>query len=318
MKNSAKNKISLSNLLLTIFVIFFLICMISQPARFISKSLEGVSAWAFNVLPSVLPFMFFTRVLSALDFMPTLTRPLSPISKKLFKTPSISIYAFTMAILSGYPVGSKMIADLYLQRKITKQDAFKMSSFCSTSGPMFIVGAVGIGMFKNATIGYILFISHIFGAILNGIAFRNLKIKEERGQAPESQEQAKSTLDLSEIVLNSTLSILSVGCIITIFFIVIECFSPLLSLLPQNIAYFFEGLIEITKGCLDLATTNNTTLAVILSSFVISFGGISTLLQSITMLSKLKMPTKLFAFQKFSHACFSCLTTIFLLFIFKI
>jgi len=69
-------------------------------------------------------------VLSSLDVMQTLTRPFSPASKFLFKTPPISIYAFFMAIMSGYPVGSKMVADLYLQGKITKEEAFKMSSFC--------------------------------------------------------------------------------------------------------------------------------------------------------------------------------------------
>ena len=108
-------------------VLYFLICMITNPSLYISKSLDGLSAWAFNVLPS----------------------------------------------------GAKMVADLYLQGKITKNDAFKMTSFCSTSGPMFIVGAVGAGMFKSAKIGYILFLSHAIGAILNGLIYRNLKIKEQ-------------------------------------------------------------------------------------------------------------------------------------------
>ena len=297
----------------SILVLFFILNMLTNPARFISKSLDGISAWAFNVLPSVLPFMFFTKVLSALDTLPKLTRPFSGLSQKLFKTPPISIYAFIMAILSGYPVGSKMVADLYLQGKITKQDAFKMTSFCSTSGPMFIVGAVGVGMFKSAKIGYILFLSHVLGAILNAILYRNLKLKFDESQ--EKTESQTKAFDLSEIVLNSTISILSVGCIITIFFIVIECFSPILSLLPQNLAFFFEGIIEITKGCIDLATLSNQFLAVSLVSFVISFGGISTLLQSLTMIAKLKMPVKTFALQKLTHACFSAVITVFILLI---
>lgn len=289
--------------------------MILQPAKFISQSLNGISAWAFNVLPSVLPFIFFTKVLSALDFMPKLTRPFSKLSQKVFKTPPISIYAFTMAILSGYPVGSKMVADLYMQGKISKEDAFKMSSFCSTSGPMFIIGAVGIGMFNSSKIGYILFLSHAIGAVLNGILYRNFKLKDkdQTNTIPHYNNTTKTQFNLSEIVLNSTLSILSVGCIITIFFIVIECFSPILSLLPNNIAYFFEGLIEITKGCIDLSTLSNKFLAVALCSFTISFGGISTILQSITMLSNLQIPVKFFTLQKFTHACLSLIVTVILL-----
>lgn len=326
-KIASKNGQTFTQLFFTILVAFFLVCMIASPAKFISKSLEGINAWATAVLPSVLPFMFFTRVLSSLNQMERLTRPFWKLSKALFKTPPISIYAFTMAILSGYPVGSKMVADLFLQGKITREDAFKMSSFCSTSGPMFIVGAVGIGMFHNAQIGYILFLSHVFGAIFNGIAWRKFRLKEESHsvilshehsesvEKSTDQSKTKSNTDLSDIVLNSTLSILSVGCIITIFFIVIECFSPILSFLPAPIAYFVEGVIEITKGCLSLATLDNLFLATALCSFVISFGGISTVLQSVTMLKDVKMPIKLFVCQKLTHAIFATLITLVLLII---
>ena len=344
-KLSLKNGQAFSQLFFTCLVAFFLVCMIANPAKFIGKSLQGLTAWATAVLPSVLPFMFFTRVLSSLNQMEKLTKPFSPISKVLFKTPPISIYAFTMAILSGYPVGSKMVADLYLQGKISREDAFKMSSFCSTSGPMFIVGAVGIGMFHNAQIGYILFLSHVLGAILNGIAWRKFRMKEEKYKNEEyrslrhlerserspsgenicnktpvnspnnNQENKNQATGLSDIVLNSTLSILSVGCIITIFFIVIECFSPILSLLPTPLAFFCEGVIEITKGCITLATLDNTFLSTALCSFVISFGGISTVLQSITMLKDVKMPVKLFICQKLTHATYSILVTFVLLII---
>lgn len=293
------------------FVLYFLICMITNPSLYISKSLDGLSAWAFNVLPSVLPFMFFTKVLSVLDIMPKLTRPFAPISQKLFNTPPISFYTFVMAILSGYPVGAKMVADLYLQGKITKNDAFKMTSFCSTSGPMFIVGAVGAGMFKSIKIGYILFLSHAIGAILNGLIYRNLKIKNEKQQA---FDKPKQSFNIAEIITNSTLSILCVGCVIVVFFIIIETLSPILSLLSQNLAYFCEGLIEITKGCLDLSTLG-TILSIILTSFVIGFGGISTLLQSLTMISKLKMPVWLFTLQKFTHAILSAILTCVLVFL---
>lgn len=324
--------VKFSNIAITALILFILACMIISPAKFIGKSLEGISAWAFNVLPSVLPFMFFTRVLSSLGTLDKLTRPLAPISSALFKTPPISIYTFVMAILSGYPVGSKMVADLYMQGKISKQDAFKMTAFCSTSGPMFIVGAVGVGMFHNSKLGYILFISHVLGAILNGILYRNLKGKQtqnsvdlstntlQENTSPIAQKDSntagKQPVNISDIVLNSTMSILSVGCIITIFFIVIECFSPIFSLLQQNLAFFFEGCIEITKGCIDIATLSNPLIAATLCSFVISFGGISTILQSITMLNAVKMPVKLFALQKFTHAVFSTAITLVVMLIF--
>ena len=304
-----KNKPAKSNgqvlwkTLSTIFVFYLLFCMIISPAKYISKSLDGISAWALNVLPSVLPFMFFTRLLSSLDTMSNFTKPFSKLSTKLFHTPPVSICTFFMAILSGYPVGTKLVADMFLQGKISKSDAFKMTSFCSTSGPMFIIGAVGVGMFKSAKIGYILFISHILGAVLNGMFFRNLKLKNDESNAVLTQENPQQT-DIGEIVLNSTLSILCVGCIITIFFLIIEALSPLFNLFPNSISAFLQGLVEITKGCQSLSLLFNQKVAVVLSSFVVSFGGISTIIQSITMLAKLKMPTMLYVAQKMMHGFF--------------
>ncbi len=313
MKIKTSFRIKPTQLFFTLVILFFLVCMLCNPAKFMQCSLNGISAWAFNVLPSVLPFMFFTKILSALDVMPMLTRPFSPVTSKLFKTPPISIYTFAMAVLSGYPVGTKMVADLYAQGVISKEEAFKMTSFCSTSGPMFIIGAVGVGMFANTKIGYILFVSHLLGAILNGLCFRSLKIKSEQIEKGEIKE--KQPFNLAEIVTSATLAILSVGCIIAIFFIVIECFAPLLSFLPKPLAAMLEGCLEITKGCLDISKLSNLPLAIVMSSFVISFGGVSTILQSITMLSSLKMPVKLFVFQKFLHGVFSAAITILILLI---
>ena len=349
--------VNLLRLLLSALILFFIFNMIISPAKFIKEGLNGISAWAFNVLPSVLPFMFFTKALSSLGQIEKLTRPFQRVTKALFNTPPISFYTFFMAILSGYPVGSKMIADLYMQGKITKNEAFRMSAFCSTSGPMFIIGAVGVGMFKSSIISYILFLSHVFSAFLNGLIYRKHGLKNDYKDKPPKKNisqttkiQGKNKLknkddkfsqkntintqsknneikidltnqnsdtnlnranektpDISEIVLSSTLAILSVGCIITIFFIIIECLSPIFNLFPENISALLEGIVEITKGCLSLSTLSNIKLAVILASFVISFGGISTLLQSITMLRQVKIPIKLFALQKLTHALLSAL-----------
>lgn len=378
--STVQDKNTVVKILLTTLIIFFIANIIISPAKYIKEGLNGISAWAFNVLPSVLPFMFFTKALSSLGQMEKLTRPFQRVTKTLFNTPPISLYTFLMAILSGYPVGSKMIADLFTQGKITKEEAYRMSAFCSTSGPMFIVGAVGASMFKSASIGYILFLSHILSAFLNGLIYRKIGVKNlensknakkclkkgkksekmlkflvfwkknsknsisneeeekekisyksEQNVALKSENIEKNSLqkssdialkidkkiteekrennnvDISEIVLSSTTAILSVGCIIAIFFIVIECLSPIFNLFPENISAFLEGAIEITKGCSSLSELANIKLAVVLASFVIGFGGISTLLQSLTMLQQVKMPVKLFALQKFTHALLSAL-----------
>ena len=207
-----------------------------------------------------------------------------------------------------------MTADLYQNHQITKQDAFKMTSFCSTSGPMFIIGAVGTGMLLSPKYGYIIFTAHVIGALINGLLYKNITINEEK-KFPTIGKNAEN-FNLGEIVTDSTLSILSVGTIITIFFVIIHSLMPIFNLLPSSLVGITEGIIEITKGCIDITASLPSNLAILACTFVISFGGISTILQSITMLNKLQMPIRLFILQKFTHAvCATLVAGILILFI---
>lgn len=300
--------------ILTIFILYIILNMVIFPKVYIDATLDGISAWAFSVLPCLLPFVFFTKVLSFLGTMEGLTKGFSRPVYKCFKTPAVSSYVFFMSIISGYPVGAKMTADLYNAGKITRSEAFRMSAFCSTSGPMFIIGAVGSVMMGSPSYGYIMFLAHVLGAFFNGFLYRNLNTSE----LPVEKEDNKAKQDLSSIVLDSVLSIVSVGAIIAIFFVVITSLSPLLSLLPAPLSTFLAGLVEITRGCIDLSATLNARWAIVLATFVISFGGLSTCLQSLTMLDKIKMPVWLFVLQKLTHAILATIIAILLVLILKI
>ncbi len=284
--------------------------MAISPSLYISQTLNGISAWAFNVLPSVLPFIFFVKVLTSLGTLDKFSKVFEKPCKFLFKTSSSASLVFMTSIISGYPVGAKMTAELYENGKISKSDAFKMCSFCSTSGPMFIIGAVGIAMLKNHLFGIIIFIAHILGALINGLLYRNIKLKDDKIIENKTNQKENKGFDISSIVLDSALSMIIVGTIIAIFFVVITSLSPIFNLFPPYISSILEGCIEITKGCIDIASHYSGAWAIIPATFVISFGGISTILQSLSMLSRLNMPVKLFCLQKFTHALISCFISV--------
>ena len=241
------------NGIITLFVIYILVNMILFPKLYMQRTLDGISAWAFNVLPSVLPFMFFTKILSKTNGIEKISRLFKNPCYILFKTPPLSAYVFFMSIISGYPVGAKLTADLFENGKISKQDAFRMTSFCSTSGPMFIIGAVGIGLLKSALFGYIIFASHILGAIVNGLFYRKLTMKNSF--SGQNHKTLNKNNDLSNIIADCAISIISIGVIIAIFFVIITTLSPLLGFLPKQIVSIIEGIIEITKGCIDISSS---------------------------------------------------------------
>ena len=180
-----------------------------------------------------------------------------------------------------------------------------MSSFCSNSGPMFIVGAVGTTMLISKTAGYILLVSHILGAFFNGFLYRKLKDKTENKKAILFQNKAKN-LSFADIIESSCKSILIVGTIISFFFIIIEFLSLPLGFLDIKIQSLLFGLVEITKGCQMISQNFGLRLATILSSFVITFGGISTIIQSTAVLKPIGISAKIFTIEKTTQAILSC------------
>ena len=314
--------------IITFFVIFIVIALAISPEVYLVACSKGILVWATVVLPAIFPFLFFTKILTDLGVMNVLATKFT-IFTSIFKTPPIGAFAFLTSILSGYPVGAKVVSDLYENGSITKEDAFKITTFTSNSGPMFILGSVGIGLLLSRRLGLIILFSHIIGAILNGILYRNHKEKPTNIRF-STQSINNISFQPAELMWNSIISILIIGGYICIFFVLIEMLNYL-NILPPIATFFssitginseifvaiFNGLFEITHGCIDIANLQLTEFtSTILCCGLITFGGLSTMMQAIVFLQKFQMRLGFFLKQKLTHTIFSILFCIIFLLIF--
>ena len=302
--------------ILSIFIMFIIVLLIIDPQKNINACFDGLSLWATAILPTLLPFFFLTGILASLGFLQKLGKLFAPITTRLFNTDGISGYVYLISIISGYPVGAKTTADLYENNLISKGQAFKITTFTSTSGPLFIVGTVGISMFGSAKLGYLILISHILGAFLNGLIYRNTF-------TPTGQNiivlQNKNHLE--DVMINSIKSVLIVGGYVSIFYMLISMlnnfnilypFSGFLSLItplsPATSSAIINGVIEVTRGCLNLSTCNLSSFQLlVLSTGLISFGGLSIFLQALTFLKKFDMSIKFYLLTKTTQTILSVL-----------
>jgi sporulation integral membrane protein YlbJ len=92
--------------------------------------------------------------------------------KPIFNEPGESAIAVIIGTISGYPVGAKVVCSLVRNNKISKEEAERLLAFCNNSGPLFILGTVGIALFGNKTIGFILLITHILASLSVGIIYK--------------------------------------------------------------------------------------------------------------------------------------------------
>lgn len=321
------NKFSINRKLILILVITIILgAIVINPEVYITSCLNGIMVWATVVLPALLPFMFFTKTLTELGVADILASKFK-LFPKIFKVPSLAIYVFILSILSGYPVGAKIVADLYESGAISKEEAYKITTFTSNSGPMFILGSVGIGMLTSKKLGIIILISHILGALINGLIYRNHK---ENSTEINKKIIEKNNLSIGDLMWNTVHSVLIIGGFIALFFVIIEIinnlniFSPISNLFSKifncdaNIfTAIFNGIFEITRGCLDISKLGLSELVSgTLCTFIISFGGLATAMQALVFLKKFDMRFSFFIKQKITHAIFASVIYFILLLIF--
>ena len=207
---------------------------------------------------------------------------------------------------------------------LSKSDVKKCVTFTSNSGPMFIIGSVGIGMLSSSLCGYIILISHILGAIINGLFYKN--IDKNIGEKTKLKYTTKNEeINLSKSVLDSIISIVLIGGIIVIAFIItrilndLKIFSPIIFLLEkiginkQITSAIINGTMEITKGCLDISGLNaSLSLKTIISCAIITFGGLSTTLQAMAFLKNCGITYRFFIKQKITHMIISTIICVIL------
>lgn len=301
-----------------IYIIFLLLCiglLIFIPEIAMHSFLQGIRIWATKVLPALLPFFILVKLLSLTNLSNTIGRKLSPLTQYLYGVGGVAGYIYFMSILSGYPVGAKLTADIYKNNIISKGQAHTISSFTSTSGPLFIIGSVAIGMFKSQKLGFFILISHYIGALINGLLYKN-----KENTTTKINNISTTNNSISEIMTNSIMSIMLVGGFIALFYMILSLFlhlnvfSPICNILipigipPDLTISIISGIIEVTTGAslLSLSGINFKMQAIILT-FLISFGGFSIHTQAYCFLKEFEMSYSKFFLQKITHAFFSTL-----------
>ena len=321
--------------MLTLGISACMAIILFRPDVYVASALEGVKLWALVVLPSLLPFFFFTSLLAKIGATERMARTLKNPCEQIFGTSGYAAYAFLMSILSGYPVGAKIIGDLGENGLIDETDATKMSAFCSTSGPLFIVGSVSVGMFGSVAAGKLLFLAHTLSALITGVIFRFYRQTKKtttsadknapqavRPRVSPAKKKAENNNVLYDCVYSSVVSLATVGGFICVFYVLADIFQNLDILYPlwKTLCFitknetlskaFSYGLIECTRGCKMLALCGLSTYSLAFASSLIAFGGVSVLVQSVCFLKKANVKISVFLLAKTVQTVISFLLTL--------
>ncbi|MBO4569728.1 MAG: hypothetical protein J5689_00725 [Clostridia bacterium] len=296
-----------------------MILILTNPKKFSASTIDGFLLFANCVFPGLFPFLILTKMLTDLNCVKKFSHTFKKPMEKLFKVNGITSYVFLMAAMCGYPMGAKLIADIFDSNIYSEEEAKRAITFCSVSGPIFTIGAVGANMLGSLTAGLIIYISHIASSLICGLIFCNIN-KSKTIFKQVSSDNIKVNYDslISNSVSSAISTILTVGALVTIFFVITDCLiltnllTPIISLISRVLSFFkinpeysqglVCGIIEITRGAKLISSVAPLNLiSITLCSGIISFGGLSIGAQCLTLASRCKIKAGYYFFVKFIH-----------------
>lgn len=298
------------------------IAMMACPSVALSAARKGISLWASSVFPALLPFFICANFMTSLGIPQMIGKVLERPFRRMFNVPGVASFVFTVSITSGYPMGAKLIGDLGRSGEITRNEARRMLSFCSTSGPLFMLGAVGAGMLTSPAAGSVIALSHYIGAIINGFLYRFMvgpndrrpiltRNKTDTQTFDKRTSKTDTVLDLfTEAMLSAFRSLFIICGYVVLFMLITDLmqYSGVLGMIRSAAAQgFIKGLFEMTVGCSSIAESSGMPLLYqcIICSFLISFGGLSVFAQSMSMLSGLRIGATFYLAAKLAHGLFA-------------
>lgn len=317
------------NFLMILFLLFTISLMCFSSTNLIAAQ-EGLALWATKVLPSLFPFFIATELLCKTNFIHIIGKALNNIMRPVFNVPGESATALLLGTISGYPIGAKVVCNLKKQKIISKVEAERLIAYTNNSGPLFILGSVGIALFSSQRLGFILILSHIISCLLVGFLFRNWKkdnLKIDYKLFKTDEEKLIRISDFGEIlgdaIKNAISTILTIGGFVVFFSVILSILETsgifdIISISLEKLGipeYFskslFSGMIELTNGVKsssDFFSTNSVS-SILLTSFLLGFGGCSVLLQVFSIITKEGISIKPYFYGKFLQGILSVLIT---------
>ncbi len=313
---------------LMILLLFFTFVLYPQVVMLSAK--EAIDMCLTSVIPSLFPFFVLSTLCIGSGLSDIIAKPLSKIMPTFFGVSSIGSTPLILSFISGYPIGALTISELYQNQLCSKEEANRLLLFCNNTGPAFIIGICGGVILQDIMLGFILYFIHIISALCVGI-FARFTFKAKSIHCSYTQKNTSSSISiiLVESIKKAVNSCLSISGFIIFFAIIISLLTELKLLINLSIilSKFFSifnidfsiinvllsGMIELTSG---LYLIDNLSISIsskaILCSVILSFGGFSVLLQTMSFISPLNLNVKYCILGKVIHALFAYIISSFL------
>ena len=272
-----------------------MLCLIFAPAAAVEQSRYALALCAELIVPSLLPFFAASALLIRLRIPQLLARPLAPAAKRLWGVSGAGAAVFLAGLCGGYPLGAQTAAEMYRMGQLSKEEAERLLGFCNNSGPSFLIGVIGTGLFASRAAGLLLYAIHALAALLTGVILRGRGIGETPLPPPEESDSFAATLVASvHQAVGSVLAVCGFIVCFCVFSGMLDSFglfdaaaaalASLSGFERSDLRALLIGLIELSSGIGALRGLPLTPERFALAAALAGWGGLSVQFQTLAVL----------------------------------
>lgn len=266
------------SIILSVIIMLISCLFIIFPENVTNAAVSAVWRCLYSVIPSLFGFMAISDLIIKTGINRIIAKPFSLISRYIFRIPEEYFPIFLISIIGGYPVGITLISELYSEQKISRKIKEKMSFFCFFPSPVFLFGMLG-GIFPDFAVytAYAsIVLANIIIAVVSGIGTPVPSLQKQKSEVNFSVE------DITSSVINAGCSVMKMSAIIVFFssFIAAINSAGVFRLFSEYQKSIIITALEITNA----PSVANATLPIMTA--LLSFGGVSVILQTISLSKK--------------------------------
>ena len=305
------------------------LALLLDPQASMEAARTGLKLCGNVIIPSLFPFFVLSTLVVELGLAGYLGRLLEGVMHPLFHVSGACASAFALGFIGGYPVGAKTAISLYQNGMCTRTEAQRLLAFCNNSGPAFILGVVGAGVFASSRVGVLLCLAHALASVCVGVLFRFYGREEEGrrgpGRMPPRFQARRFTPAFTGAVKNAFLSTLNICAFVIFFTVVLQMlvssgFLPALAqvlgtvLAPLGMTAewarrLLTGLVEISSGVWTLSGEGTLSGRLTMAAFILGWAGISVHCQVLSFLGDSGLSAWTYLVGKLLHGGLAALFT---------
>ena len=287
--------------LFTALSLYLIVLLLRYPTLSLEYASTGLNLWLTKMVPTLLPFMILSGIMIRMDLTENFVTLLHPLLHKLYGTSKNGSYTVIMGFLCGFPMGARIVGELYESGRLSREESTKLLYFCNNIGPIYFLSyVVPVLAIEKPLVPFLLMygIPLLYGFMLfHLVPFFRGQIRHrptiECSHCQSSQPARMPLLAaIDASVLSGLIGIARLGGYMVFFNLLNIVFVPFRHV-STNLLSLYQCILEITSG---IDHSGHSLYYVIL--ILLPFGGFSCIAQTYSMISRTDLSIRPYIFHK--------------------